>query len=122
MKVPFKRITLAWEALPAAPTLRGVWLPGVAMLQSNIKPAGLAPKLTRMHKGGKYSFEVGPSIFEGLEAPSQNQMRMLFLLLPLVFIILQAFPLFLQVFSGARGMKLETNLENRLPKHHPIGL
>jgi L-asparagine transporter-like permease len=110
------------------------------MLQSNIKPAGLAPKLTRMHKGGKYSFEVGPSIFEGLEAPSQNQMRMLFLLLPLVFIILQnqmrmlflllplvfiilqAFPLFLQVFSGARGMKLETNLENRLPKHHPIGL
>lgn len=72
MKVPFKRITLAWEALPAAPTLTGVWLPGVAMLQSNIKPAGLAPKLTRMHKGGKYSFEVGPSIFEGLEAPSQN--------------------------------------------------
>ena len=123
MKVPFnknKRITLAWEALPAARTLTGVWLPGVAMLQSNIKPAGLAPKLTRMHKGGKYSFEVGPSIFEGLEAPSRNQVRML--LLPLAFILLQAFPLLLQVFSGARGMKLETNLENRLPEHHPIGL
>jgi hypothetical protein len=31
-----------------------------------------------MHKGGKYSFEVGPSIFEGLDKPSLNPLRMIF--------------------------------------------
>jgi hypothetical protein len=31
-----------------------------------------------MHKGGKYSFEVGPSIFEGLDRPSLNPLRMIF--------------------------------------------
>ena len=31
-----------------------------------------------MHKGEKYSFEVGPSIFEGLDRPSLNPLRMIF--------------------------------------------
>ena len=31
-----------------------------------------------MHDGGKYSFEVGPSIFEGLDRPSLNPLRMIF--------------------------------------------
>ena len=44
----------------------------VAVLESHIKPGGSAHTFTRVHNGGKYSFEVGPSIFEGLEAPSQN--------------------------------------------------
>ena len=30
-----------------------------------------------MHNGGKYSFEVGPSIFEGLDKPSLNPLRIL---------------------------------------------
>jgi hypothetical protein len=31
-----------------------------------------------MHNGEKYSFEVGPSIFEGLDRPSLNPLRMIF--------------------------------------------
>ena len=38
----------------------------------------LGPGLfTHGHEGGKYSFEVGPSIFEGLDKPSLNPLRIL---------------------------------------------
>ena len=37
----------------------------VLVLESHIKPGGSAHTFSRMHDGGKYSFEVGPSIFEG---------------------------------------------------------
>ena len=37
----------------------------VLVLESHIKPGGSAHTFSRMHNGGKYSFEVGPSIFEG---------------------------------------------------------
>lgn len=47
----------------------------VAVLESHIKPGGSAHTFTRVHKGGKYSFEVGPSIFEGLNGPSLNPLR-----------------------------------------------
>lgn len=47
----------------------------VAVLESHIKPGGSAHTFSRMHKGGKYSFEVGPSIFEGLNGPSLNPLR-----------------------------------------------
>ena len=33
-------------------------------LESHIKVGGSAHTFSRMHNGGKYSFEVGPSIFE----------------------------------------------------------
>ena len=47
----------------------------VAVLESHIKPGGSAHTFSRMHNGGKYSFEVGPSIFEGLNGPSFNPLR-----------------------------------------------
>jgi hypothetical protein len=53
----------------------------VLVLESHIKCGGSAHTFSRMHKGGKYSFEVGPSIFEGLDRPSLNPLRMIFDLL-----------------------------------------
>jgi len=50
----------------------------VLVLESHIKCGGSAHTFSRMHKGGKYSFEVGPSIFEGLDKPSLNPLRMIF--------------------------------------------
>jgi NAD(P)-binding Rossmann-like domain len=53
----------------------------VLVLESHIKCGGSAHTFSRMHKGQKYSFEVGPSIFEGLDRPSLNPLRMIFDLL-----------------------------------------
>jgi hypothetical protein len=53
----------------------------VLVLESHIKCGGSAHTFDRMHKGEKYSFEVGPSIFEGLDRPSLNPLRMIFDLL-----------------------------------------
>ncbi len=53
----------------------------VLVLESHIKCGGSAHTFSRMHNGGKYSFEVGPSIFEGLDRPSLNPLRMIFDLL-----------------------------------------
>ena len=53
----------------------------VLVLESHIKCGGSAHTFSRMHKGGRYSFEVGPSIFEGLDRPSLNPLRMIFDLL-----------------------------------------
>ena len=50
----------------------------VCVLESHIKVGGSAHTFSRMHKGGKYSFEVGPSIFEGLDKPSYNPLRIVF--------------------------------------------
>jgi NAD(P)-binding Rossmann-like domain len=50
----------------------------VLVLESHIKVGGSAHTFSRMHNGGKYSFEVGPSIFEGLDRPSLNPLRMVF--------------------------------------------
>jgi phytoene dehydrogenase-like protein len=50
----------------------------VLVLESHIKPGGSAHSFSRMHNGGKYSFEVGPSIFEGLDKPSLNPLRIVF--------------------------------------------
>ena len=50
----------------------------VLCLESHIKVGGSAHTFSRMHDGGKYSFEVGPSIFEGLDRPSLNPLRMIF--------------------------------------------
>jgi phytoene dehydrogenase-like protein len=50
----------------------------VIVLESHIKPGGSAHSYSRMHKGGKYTFEVGPSIFEGLDKPSLNPLRIVF--------------------------------------------
>jgi len=50
----------------------------VLVLESHIKPGGSAHTFSRMHNGGKYSFEVGPSIFEGLDQPSYNPLRIVF--------------------------------------------
>lgn len=50
----------------------------VLVLESHIKVGGSAHTFSRMHKGEKYSFEVGPSIFEGLDRPSLNPLRMIF--------------------------------------------
>ena len=50
----------------------------VTVVESHIKPGGSAHTFSRMHNGGKYSFEVGPSIFEGLNAPSYNPLRIVF--------------------------------------------
>jgi len=50
----------------------------VLVLESHIKPGGSAHTFSRMHNGGKYSFEVGPSIFEGLDQPSYNPLRITF--------------------------------------------
>jgi len=50
----------------------------VLVLESHIKVGGSAHTFSRMHNGGKYSFEVGPSIFEGLDRPSLNPLRMIF--------------------------------------------
>jgi hypothetical protein len=50
----------------------------VLVLESHIKPGGSAHTFSRMHDGGKYSFEVGPSIFEGLDQPSYNPLRIVF--------------------------------------------
>jgi len=50
----------------------------VLVLESHIKVGGSAHTFSRMHDGGKYSFEVGPSIFEGLDKPSLNPLRMVF--------------------------------------------
>mmetsp|Transcript_103567 Transcript_103567/g.194966 ORF Transcript_103567/g.194966 Transcript_103567/m.194966 type:complete len:723 (-) Transcript_103567:132-2300(-) len=50
----------------------------VLVLESHIKPGGSAHSFSRMHNGGKYTFEVGPSIFEGLDRPSFNPLRILF--------------------------------------------
>ena len=47
------------------------------MLESHIKMGGSAHSFTHGHDGGKYSFEVGPSIFEGLDKPSLNPLRIL---------------------------------------------
>ena len=49
----------------------------VLVLESHIKPGGSAHTFSRMHNGGKYSFEVGPSIFEGLDRPSLNPLRII---------------------------------------------
>jgi hypothetical protein len=53
----------------------------VLVLESHIKVGGSAHTFSRVHKGEKYSFEVGPSIFEGLDRPSLNPLRMIFDLL-----------------------------------------
>ena len=53
----------------------------VLVLESHIKCGGSAHTFSRMHNGEKYSFEVGPSIFEGLDRPSLNPLRMIFDLL-----------------------------------------
>lgn len=50
----------------------------VLVLESHIKCGGSAHTFSRIHNGGKYSFEVGPSIFEGLDRPSLNPLRMIF--------------------------------------------
>ena len=50
----------------------------VLVLESHIKVGGSAHTFSRVHNGGKYSFEVGPSIFEGLDRPSLNPLRMIF--------------------------------------------
>ncbi len=50
----------------------------VLILESHIKVGGSAHTFSRVHNGGKYSFEVGPSIFEGLDRPSLNPLRMIF--------------------------------------------
>ena len=50
----------------------------VLCLESHIKVGGSAHTFTRIHNGEKYSFEVGPSIFEGLDRPSLNPLRMIF--------------------------------------------
>eukprot|EP00978_Attheya_sp_CCMP212_P037487 scaffold177107_cov53-Attheya_sp.AAC.2 len=50
----------------------------VLVLESHIKCGGSAHTFSRVHKGGKYSFEVGPSIFEGLDRASLNPLRMIF--------------------------------------------
>jgi len=50
----------------------------VLVVESHIKSGGSAHTFSRMHNGGKYSFEVGPSIFEGLDKPSLNPLRMIF--------------------------------------------
>jgi phytoene dehydrogenase-like protein len=50
----------------------------VLVVESHIKSGGSAHTFSRVHKGGKYSFEVGPSIFEGLDKPSLNPLRMIF--------------------------------------------
>ena len=50
----------------------------VLCLESHIKVGGSAHTFSRMHNGEKYSFEVGPSIFEGLDRPSLNPLRMIF--------------------------------------------
>jgi len=47
------------------------------VLESHIKMGGSAHSFTHGHNGGKYSFEVGPSIFEGLDKPSLNPLRIL---------------------------------------------
>jgi len=47
------------------------------VLESHIKMGGSAHSFTHAHDGGKYSFEVGPSIFEGLDKPSLNPLRIL---------------------------------------------
>ena len=47
-------------------------------LELHIKVGGSAHTFIRMHQGGKYSFEVGPSIFKGLNRPSLNPLRMIF--------------------------------------------
>lgn len=53
----------------------------VLVVESHIKCGGSAHTFSRMHKGERYSFEVGPSIFEGLDRPSLNPLRMIFDLL-----------------------------------------
>ena len=53
----------------------------VFVLESHIKVGGSAHIFSRIHKGEKYSFEVGPSIFEGLDKPSLNPLRMVFVIL-----------------------------------------
>lgn len=53
----------------------------VLVLESHIKCGGSAHTFSRLHNGQKYSFEVGPSIFEGLDRPSLNPLRMIFDLL-----------------------------------------
>ena len=50
----------------------------VLVLESHIKCGGSAHTFSRMHNGEKYSFEVGPSIFEGLDRPSLNPLRIVF--------------------------------------------
>jgi phytoene dehydrogenase-like protein len=50
----------------------------VLVLESHIKPGGSAHSFSRIHNGGKYTFEVGPSIFEGLDRPSVNPLRIVF--------------------------------------------
>lgn len=50
----------------------------VLVLESHIKCGGSAHTFSRMHNGEKYSFEVGPSIFEGLDRPSLNPLRIIF--------------------------------------------
>lgn len=49
----------------------------VLCVESHIKAGGSAHTFTRKHEGGEYSFEVGPSIFEGLNEPSINPLRMI---------------------------------------------
>ncbi|KAJ1452418.1 hypothetical protein M885DRAFT_619919 [Pelagophyceae sp. CCMP2097] len=47
------------------------------VLESHIKMGGSAHSFSRMHAGERYSFEVGPSIFEGLDKHSLNPLRIL---------------------------------------------
>lgn len=47
------------------------------VLEAHVKPGGSAHTFTRAHEGREFSFEVGPSIFEGLHAPSINPLRMI---------------------------------------------
>jgi hypothetical protein len=47
------------------------------VVEAHQKAGGSAHTFTRMHEGKPFSFEVGPSIFEGLHAPSINPLRMI---------------------------------------------
>ena len=47
------------------------------VLESHLKMGGSAHTFTRKVEGEDYSFEVGPSIFEGLDKPSLNPLRMI---------------------------------------------
>jgi len=49
----------------------------VLVVESHVKAGGSAHTFERQHNGGTYSFEVGPSIFEGLHEPSINPLRMI---------------------------------------------
>lgn len=50
----------------------------VIVLESHVQPGGAVHSFTKTYNGGKYTFEVGPSIFDGLDRPSINPLRLVF--------------------------------------------